>query len=84
MSAGHARDGRSPRRAAPSCVSPAAPPGWSPRRRWSAASPAAARRGARRPFSLGVASGDPAPDGFVLWTRPAPDPLAPDPTTPGA
>ena len=28
------------------------------------------------PFSLGVASGDPAPDGFVLWTRLAPDPLA--------
>ena len=35
------------------------------------------------PFSLGVASGDPAPDGFVLWTRLAPDPLAADPTTPG-
>ncbi|WP_067805581.1 alkaline phosphatase D family protein [Nocardia beijingensis] len=30
------------------------------------------------PFSLGVASGDPAPDGVVLWTRLAPDPLAPD------
>jgi alkaline phosphatase D len=29
-------------------------------------------------FSLGVASGDPLPDGFVLWTRLAPDPLAPD------
>jgi alkaline phosphatase D len=27
------------------------------------------------PFSLGIASGDPAPDGFVLWTRLAPDPL---------
>jgi alkaline phosphatase D len=27
------------------------------------------------PFSLGVASGDPAPDGFVIWTRLAPDPL---------
>ena len=27
------------------------------------------------PFSLGVASGDPAPDGIVLWTRLAPDPL---------
>jgi alkaline phosphatase D len=27
------------------------------------------------PFSLGVASGDPVPDGFVLWTRLAPDPL---------
>lgn len=29
------------------------------------------------PFSLGVASGDPTPDGVVLWTRLAPDPLAP-------
>jgi alkaline phosphatase D len=27
------------------------------------------------PFSLGVASGDPSPDGFVLWTRLAPQPL---------
>ena len=27
------------------------------------------------PFSLGVASGDPSSDGFVLWTRLAPDPL---------
>ncbi|MBK8248245.1 MAG: alkaline phosphatase D family protein [Gemmatimonadetes bacterium] len=27
------------------------------------------------PFTLGVASGDPWPDGFVLWTRLAPDPL---------
>ncbi len=27
------------------------------------------------PFSLGVASGDPAPDGMVLWTRLAPEPL---------
>ncbi len=27
------------------------------------------------PFTLGVASGDPSPDGFVLWTRLAPDPL---------
>ena len=35
------------------------------------------------PFSLGVASGDPRPDGFVLWTRLAPEPLSPDPATPG-
>lgn len=28
------------------------------------------------PFKLGVASGDPFPDGVVLWTRLAPDPLA--------
>ncbi len=27
------------------------------------------------PFSLGVTSGDPTPDGFVLWTRLAPKPL---------
>src|SRR5437868_7774464 len=27
------------------------------------------------PFSLGVASGDPTPDGVVLWTRLAPRPL---------
>jgi len=30
------------------------------------------------PFTLGVASGDPWPDGFVLWTRLAVDPLADD------
>jgi PhoD-like phosphatase, N-terminal domain len=29
------------------------------------------------PFTLGVASGDPTPDGIVLWTRLAPDPVAP-------
>jgi alkaline phosphatase D len=28
-------------------------------------------------FQLGVASGDPSDDGFVLWTRLAPDPLDP-------
>lgn len=27
------------------------------------------------PFTLGIASGDPSPDGMVLWTRLAPDPL---------
>ena len=27
------------------------------------------------PFTLGVASGDPLPDGMVLWTRLAPNPL---------
>ncbi|MFJ1542616.1 PhoD-like phosphatase N-terminal domain-containing protein [Micromonospora chalcea] len=32
----------------------------------------------RDPFTLGVASGDPDHDGFVLWTRPAPEPLAED------
>jgi alkaline phosphatase D len=30
------------------------------------------------PFTLGVASGEPAPDGFVLWTRLALNPLASD------
>jgi alkaline phosphatase D len=28
------------------------------------------------PFRMGVASGDPVPDGVVLWTRLCPDPLA--------
>ena len=27
------------------------------------------------PFQLGVAAGDPMPDGFVIWTRLAPEPL---------
>jgi alkaline phosphatase D len=30
---------------------------------------------AKDPFTLGVASGDPLPDGAVIWTRLAPDPL---------
>ncbi|POF62270.1 alkaline phosphatase [Novacetimonas maltaceti] len=30
------------------------------------------------PFQLGVASGDPSPDGFVIWTRLVPAPLALD------
>lgn len=37
----------------------------------------AAPRFAEYPFALGVASGDPWPDGFVLWTRLAPRPLEP-------
>jgi len=32
------------------------------------------------PFTLGVASGDPLPDGVVLWTRLAPNPTADDGT----
>ncbi|WP_433306911.1 alkaline phosphatase D family protein [Actinoplanes sp. CA-030573] len=36
------------------------------------------RRPLPYPFSLGVASGDPAPDSVVLWTRLAPSPLADD------
>jgi alkaline phosphatase D len=30
------------------------------------------------PFSLGVTSGDPASDGFVIWTKLAPKPFEPD------
>ena len=37
----------------------------------------AATGSGRYPFSLGVASGYPAPDSVVLWTRLAPEPLAP-------
>lgn len=35
------------------------------------------------PFTLGVAAGSPTDDGFILWTRLAPDPLAQDQATPG-
>lgn len=35
------------------------------------------------PFTLGVASGAPDSNGFVIWTRLAPDPLCADPLTPG-
>lgn len=41
--------------------------GWAASRRWSA-----------YPFTLGVASGYPTPDGVVLWTRLAPQPLMPN------
>lgn len=34
------------------------------------------------PFSLGVASGSPSPNGFVLWTRLAPEPENYDPAAP--
>lgn len=47
----------------------------------AAGAPAFARSGPAAPttpFTLGVASGDPVPDGFVLWTRLAADPLASD------
>jgi phosphodiesterase/alkaline phosphatase D-like protein len=40
-----------------------------------AATAYAAPRFKKNPFSLGVMSGDPSPDGFVLWIRLAPDPL---------
>jgi alkaline phosphatase D len=42
------------------------------------ASPVATPALAADPFSLGIASGEPLPDGVVLWTRLAPDPFAPD------
>lgn len=47
---------------------------------------ASAPRGRFRddPFTLGVASGDPLPDGIVLWTRLAPAPLAEDGGMPAA
>jgi alkaline phosphatase D len=46
---------------------------------WLAAPAILSAQGWRRyPFSLGVAAGDPSPDGFVIWTRLAPEPLAPD------
>ena len=32
----------------------------------------------RDPFTLGVAAGEPWPDGFVIWTRLAPEPQTPD------
>lgn len=35
-------------------------------------------KGKDYPFALGVASGDPSPDGMVLWTRLATSPLDPD------
>jgi len=52
------------------------------------ASPAVLRHAAAQswgkgdPFSLGVASGAPRSDGFVLWTRLAPQPSSSDPETP--
>jgi alkaline phosphatase D len=42
------------------------------------AAPRFAAGAGAQPFTLGVASGDPWPDGFVIWTRLAPDPIAED------
>ena len=53
--------------AAPAIIAPASAQSWR----------------AGNPFSLGVASGAPRADGFVLWTRLAPDPLSDNPETPG-
>ena len=49
--------------------------GFGAARRLTAAAGLSALRWRASPFSLGVASGDPTPDGVVLWTRLAPDPL---------
>jgi alkaline phosphatase D len=43
--------------------------------RLAGASSAPSVKAAGDPFELGVASGDPRPDGMVLWTRLAPKPL---------
>jgi alkaline phosphatase D len=48
-----------------------------------AATPARPEVAGRDPFTLGVAAGEPGPEGFVLWTRLAPEPLWPDPEAPG-
>src|SRR5438876_12419642 len=45
---------------------------------WSSRAVGIARQNVKlpdQPFQLGVASGDPSPDGFVIWTRLAPKPL---------
>lgn len=42
------------------------------------AQPLTGRTNPDDPFTLGVASGEPAPDGMVIWTRLAPRPLDPD------
>ncbi len=47
------------------------------------AAPARPEVAGRDPFTLGVAAGEPGPDGFVLWTRLAPEPLWADPAAPG-
>src|ERR1700730_12024759 len=41
------------------------------------ARPAESLRFSANPFSRGIASGSPTPDGMVLWTRLAPPPLEP-------
>jgi alkaline phosphatase D len=50
--------------------------GLVPATAWSSVSPAQAQL-KTNPFTLGIASGDPAADGFVLWTRLAPQPQLP-------
>src|SRR6516162_4599606 len=45
---------------------------------WAVGRQFARSAGGGYPFTLGVASGQPSPDGFVIWTRLAVAPLAPD------
>lgn len=45
---------------------------------WRGSALAQVPRFASDPFALGVASGDPNADGFVLWTRLCPEPFDPD------
>src|SRR5437763_5454931 len=45
---------------------------------WSSRAIGAVKQNAKlpdHPFQVGVASGDPSPDGFVIWTRLAPKPI---------
>jgi len=52
-------------------------------RHQASSEPPPRKAGGPAPFSLGVASGAPRADGFVLWTRLAPEPLSSNPETPG-
>lgn len=45
---------------------------------WLMSAPSLAQDPPAFPFPMGVAAGDPRLDGFVIWTRLALDPLAPD------
>ena len=56
------------------------PPAFRRFRCWVSRPPAnrTSRSFAADPFHVGVASGDPTPDGVVLWTRLAPKPLEPE------
>jgi alkaline phosphatase D len=48
---------------------------------WAGSAIAATPKFVNYPFSMGVASGDPTPEGFVLWTRLAPNPFEIEPFT---
>ncbi len=53
------------------CVPVLSPRSFASRIGWITVNPSFAKD----PFTSGVASGDPSPNGFVLWTRLAPEPL---------